>query len=121
MSNGSRWSCAPFLGGSCRISYELGAPRDLSELRVGMPSMLRSDRYFLRPHIGFAYLLESSVSRQYKTSLAAIALLIGSPPARESSATISVVQGQHQIEDHGGVCRRGFGHDLDQLGNDVIL
>ncbi|CAN0341712.1 unnamed protein product [Ectocarpus sp. 12 AP-2014] len=36
MSNGSRWSCAPFLGGSCRISYDLGAPRDLSELRVAL-------------------------------------------------------------------------------------
>lgn len=31
----SRWSCAPSLGGSCSISYDLGATRDLSELRLG--------------------------------------------------------------------------------------
>lgn len=32
----SRWSCAPSLGGLCTISYDLGAVRDLSELRVAM-------------------------------------------------------------------------------------
>ena len=35
MSEGSRWSCAPSLGGTCSISYDLGATRDLSELRLG--------------------------------------------------------------------------------------
>ncbi|CAN0133967.1 unnamed protein product [Scytosiphon promiscuus] len=36
MSDGSRWSCAPSLGGSCSISYDLGAVRNLSQLRVAL-------------------------------------------------------------------------------------
>lgn len=32
----SRWSCSPKLGGPCTISYDLGAIRDLSELRLAM-------------------------------------------------------------------------------------
>ena len=35
MNEGSRWSCAPRLGGDCSISYNLGAVRDLAELRLG--------------------------------------------------------------------------------------
>lgn len=35
VSEGSRWSCASTLGGTCSISYDLGAVRDLSELRLG--------------------------------------------------------------------------------------
>lgn len=31
----SRWSCAPKLGGTCTISYDLGAVRDIYELRLG--------------------------------------------------------------------------------------
>ncbi|CAM9688654.1 unnamed protein product [Scytosiphon promiscuus] len=36
MSDGSRWSCSPSLGGTCSISYDLGAVRDLSQLRLAM-------------------------------------------------------------------------------------
>ncbi|CAM9933566.1 unnamed protein product [Pylaiella littoralis] len=35
-SAASRWSCAPSLGGTCSISYDLGAVRDLSDLRLAM-------------------------------------------------------------------------------------
>lgn len=40
MSEGSRWSCASSLGGTCSISYDLGAVRDLSELRLGKGATL---------------------------------------------------------------------------------
>ncbi|CAM9294633.1 unnamed protein product, partial [Ectocarpus fasciculatus] len=36
MSEGSRWSCAPSLGGLCSISYDLGADRNVEELRLRM-------------------------------------------------------------------------------------
>ncbi|CAM9688722.1 unnamed protein product [Scytosiphon promiscuus] len=36
MSEGSRWSCAPSLGGTCSISYDLGAVRTLSQLRLAL-------------------------------------------------------------------------------------
>eukprot|EP00903_Cladosiphon_okamuranus_P018634 g17151.t1 len=36
VSEGSRWSCAPSIGGTCSISYDLGAARDLSQLRLAM-------------------------------------------------------------------------------------
>eukprot|EP00752_Nemacystus_decipiens_P014962 g13321.t1 len=36
VSEGSRWSCSPSLGGTCSISYDLGATRDLSQLRLAM-------------------------------------------------------------------------------------
>eukprot|EP00752_Nemacystus_decipiens_P007213 g6456.t1 len=36
VSETSRWSCASSLGGICTISYDLGAVRDLSELRLAM-------------------------------------------------------------------------------------
>ncbi|CAM9160508.1 unnamed protein product [Ectocarpus sp. 4 AP-2014] len=36
VSDGSRWSCAPSLGGTCSISYDLGAVYDLSELRLAL-------------------------------------------------------------------------------------
>ena len=32
---GSRWSCQGLTGSECRIEYDLGASRDLSELRLG--------------------------------------------------------------------------------------
>lgn len=35
MAENSRWSCSPSLGGDCTISYDLGAVRDLYELRLG--------------------------------------------------------------------------------------
>lgn len=31
----SRWSCAPKLGGTCTISYDIGAVSDTHELRLG--------------------------------------------------------------------------------------
>eukprot|EP00752_Nemacystus_decipiens_P006549 g5897.t1 len=36
LSEGSRWSCAPKLGGPCTISYDLGAGYNLEELRLAM-------------------------------------------------------------------------------------
>ncbi|CAM9225071.1 unnamed protein product [Ectocarpus fasciculatus] len=36
VSDESRWSCAPSLGGTCSISYDLGAVRVLSELRLAL-------------------------------------------------------------------------------------
>ncbi|CAM9688793.1 unnamed protein product, partial [Scytosiphon promiscuus] len=36
MSEASRWSCASSLGGTCSISYDLGAVRNLSQLRLAM-------------------------------------------------------------------------------------
>eukprot|EP00903_Cladosiphon_okamuranus_P020463 g18782.t1 len=36
LTDGSRWSCAPKLGGQCSISYDLGAVRDLSQLRLAL-------------------------------------------------------------------------------------
>ncbi|CAM9160433.1 unnamed protein product [Ectocarpus sp. 4 AP-2014] len=36
VSDGSRWSCVPSLGGTCSISYDLGAVYDLSELRLAL-------------------------------------------------------------------------------------
>ncbi|CAM9918634.1 unnamed protein product, partial [Ectocarpus sp. 8 AP-2014] len=36
VSDESRWSCAPALGGTCSISYDLGAVYDLSELRLAL-------------------------------------------------------------------------------------
>ncbi|CAN0303751.1 unnamed protein product, partial [Ectocarpus sp. 12 AP-2014] len=36
VSDESRWSCAPSLGGTCSISYNLGAVYDLSELRLAL-------------------------------------------------------------------------------------
>lgn len=34
MSEGSRWSCAPKLGGPCSISYDLGAEYNFEQLRL---------------------------------------------------------------------------------------
>ena len=39
LTEGSRWSCSPSLGGDCTISYDLGAERDLYELRLGKEPM----------------------------------------------------------------------------------
>ncbi|CAB1119192.1 unnamed protein product [Ectocarpus sp. CCAP 1310/34] len=36
MSEGSRWSCAPKLGGPCSISYDLGAEYNVEQLRLRM-------------------------------------------------------------------------------------
>ncbi|CAM9991574.1 unnamed protein product [Ectocarpus fasciculatus] len=36
MSEGSRWSCAPYLGGPCSISYDLGADHNVEQLRLRM-------------------------------------------------------------------------------------
>eukprot|EP00903_Cladosiphon_okamuranus_P021656 g19910.t1 len=36
LSEGSRWSCAPNLGGPCTISYDLGTEYNLDELRLAM-------------------------------------------------------------------------------------
>lgn len=35
MAEMSRWSCAPNLGGTCTISYDLGDVHDLYQLRMG--------------------------------------------------------------------------------------
>ena len=35
LTEASRWSCAPKLGGECSVSYDLGSVRDLSQLRLG--------------------------------------------------------------------------------------
>lgn len=35
LADGSRWQCSPSHGGDCTISYDLGAVRDLTELRIG--------------------------------------------------------------------------------------
>lgn len=35
LSDGSRWYCSPSLGGDYTISYDLGAVRDLTKLRLG--------------------------------------------------------------------------------------
>lgn len=35
LTDASRWSCAPSLGGVCSVSYDLGAVRDLAELKLG--------------------------------------------------------------------------------------
>lgn len=35
LAEASRWACAPKLGGECTISYDLGAVRIISELRLG--------------------------------------------------------------------------------------
>ncbi|CAM9557128.1 unnamed protein product [Hapterophycus canaliculatus] len=36
MFEGSRWSCSPSLGGTCSISYDLGAVRDIYYLHLAM-------------------------------------------------------------------------------------
>jgi len=46
MSEASRWSCASSLGGTCSISYDLGATRNLSDL-----SDLRLDLQPLKQNI----------------------------------------------------------------------
>ena len=45
LSEGSRWSCASSLGGTCSISYDLGGVRDLSELRLGEATYARVLRF----------------------------------------------------------------------------
>ncbi|CAM9298873.1 unnamed protein product, partial [Ectocarpus sp. 12 AP-2014] len=41
VSDESRWSCAPSLGGTCSISYHLGAVDDLSEFRLGKATVVQ--------------------------------------------------------------------------------
>lgn len=54
MSEGSRWSCAPKLGGECSISYDLGAVRDLSQLRLGMYENGVACCYAIAPSVSLA-------------------------------------------------------------------